>query len=340
MDIAQLKEKLCDNEESIRTILEEAGFVNIHKSNNGFRCAFEEGGNDSSVSVNSSTLKSIVFSRNIQGDIITLIQKKLNLEFIDAFKWICAKLGYSTSYKKKDIILPFGGAWKRFSKDTYVEEEYTTYDESILDGFGKGANHLFIKDGISIQAQERYECLYDVASNRFCVVWRDMFGKIIGITGRYNGDWKKDGVAKWFPIIPFTKGTHLFGLNLNYNSIVSNEVVIILESEKAPMQLSSWGLDVGVGLGGNVVTDQRANIIKALRPKTIIVALDEGLDVDISRKNAELLKSDNSLYKNKVCYIHDKNNKYLAKDSKNSPTDIGYEGFKKILNDEDCVVWV
>ena len=78
MDILELKSKLSNDTDKIILLLEKSGFNNIHVANTKYiRCGYEDGFD--SVSVNIETLSSICFSKNINGDIFTLIQNKLNI---------------------------------------------------------------------------------------------------------------------------------------------------------------------------------------------------------------------------------------------------------------------
>lgn len=338
MDVNQLKNKLSEDSELIKKLLEEAMFNNVHVvSSKDIRCGWDDG-NDS-VSVNIGTLKASCYSQNIFGDIFTLLQKKLSLDFYDTFKWTCHKLGYTTSFKQKEnTYLPFGGVYKRFSKDSCETDTYKIYDKSIIDEYGICPNVRFIKDNISALTQEKFNIGFDIESNRITVPWKDIFGNIVGIMGRFDGDYKKAKVAKWFPIISFEKSRFVFGLYENYHTIQQHDMIIIGESEKTSLVLDSYEMPYGVGLGGHSIQPQRADLIKATRVKNIIIILDEGLEENDSIEIAKQLKSSNSIYSNNVYYIYDKNNKYLKKDGKQSPYDLGYELFMKMLCDKECIV--
>ena len=337
MDVLTLKDKLSNDSEKITYILEEAGFENIHpSSSNQLRFNYEDG--DSNSVINIETLSVSCFSRNIKGDIFTLIQHKKNIDFYKSFQWICKKLGYNSTYKEKSVHLPFNGVWKKFSK---VEEDstYEVLDENILSQYKIQGNLRFLRDGIDLQTQEKFGCFYDIESNRLGICWHDVYNRPVGIMGRYNSeDYEKDKVAKWFPIIPFSKSPHLFGLNVNRDKIIEKDVIFIGESEKFVLQLASMGLNIGVALGGNALSKQRVNLIHGLRVKNIYLMLDEGLEESHSRELAEQLKCETRFYTNNVYYVYDKDNKYLKKGSKDAPTDLDYEDFKKLM--KECSILV
>ena len=342
MDVSTLKEKLVGDIEKITYLLEEAGFTNIYQSSNKIRCGYDDGVNNVSVSV--ETLSSVCFSRNINGDIFTLLQSKLNLTFYEAYQWVCKKLGYDGKYREKKIHLPFNSCWLKFSKaETYDNDDYEVLDKRILDQYKIQGNHLFLADNIDLKTQENFGCFYDVETDRFCVPWFDIYGQLIGIMGRTNNpNYEKEKINKWMPVISggFNKSNHLFALNRNRDHIIEKDAIMIFESEKAPMQMESMGLRYSVASGGCTMNEKRANLIKGLKVKNIYLMYDEGLDEEVLKKNAKILKCNNEFYKNRVFYFYDKNNKYLPKGSKMSPSDLDYETFKRLIQDKECFVEV
>ena len=150
------------------------------------------------------------------------------------------------------------------------------------------------------------------------------------IMGRLNKYEIDDFENKWMPIQPFQKSKTIFGFSENYHSIQNKGVLFVGESEKFTMQLSSHGVDLGLSLGGNNLSQFQANNIKSLFAKRIIVSLDEGLDEQVSVDMARRLKQEN-FFQNEVLYIYDRNNKYLPKGSKMSPSDLSKNQFRKIV---------
>lgn len=339
MDVSQLKDRLYGNTEYIYQLLESAGFLNIRPNGDEFRCQWDEGHTNGGVQLKINSLKANAYSMNFSGDIITLIQNKLDLSFGRAMKWICSELGFSDDdFEKREIKLPFGGVFKQIKREIYGVDECKTYPEDVLNEYGVIPCVRFLNDGISATTQEKYGVGYDVASNRITVPWRNVYGEVIGIMGRINDDDPPIDMAKWFPIIAFSKNNSIFGMYENYNSIIEKDICFIGESEKTSMVLDSMNMPVGLGLGGNVLSDFKASLVKSMRPKTIILIMDEGLDENVSKRNAEALKSNNTYYKNRVGYVYDRENKYIPKGSKASPYDYGKEVLEKLV--KECTIWV
>lgn len=338
MDIYQLKEYIIDNPDLIGLILEKTGFHDVDDDfNHGmeYRCALEEGKNPTAVRVLKDNLYATCFSTNLKGDLITLVQDKLQTTFPKAIKTIADII----NFKDTDVIeyqLPFGGFFKNIMKLSSIEPiDIETYPESILDQFEMKPNTMFLEDGISVDVQNKFKISYDFITNRIAVPWRSFEGELIGVMGRLNKREIDDNESKWMPIIPFAKSKTLFGYSQNYRTIQENGICLIGESEKFPLQLESKGLAVGLGLGGSNLSEIQANHVKSLFPKKTIIMLDEGLEEEHSRELAKQLKM-NNYYKNNVGYVYDKDRKYLPE--KYSPADLDKETLNKLI--KECTVWI
>lgn len=340
MDVHALKQHIIDNPDHIETILEKSGFHNVtdNYKQNEFRAAREEGRNPTSVRVSKDTLSAMCFSTNLKGDLITLVQAKLDLSFPKTINKVSEMIGFKLENKPfEPVTLPFGGYYKKISRLKNDDFDLETYSDDILSQYEKIPSLLFYEDGILPSVQMKYQVGYDSLSSRIVVPWWTFDGRLCGIMGRLNKRDVGSDENKWFPILPFPKSKTLYGFVENYHSIQDKGIVMIGESEKFSQQLASKGLNIGLSLGGSFLSEVQANNIKSLFPKKIIVAMDEGLEEDHSRAIAEQLKMD-KFYKNIVGYIHDKNNAILPKGSKLAPSDLNKNDIKKLI--ENCTIWV
>lgn len=337
MDVYSLKQHIIHNENLIELILENVGFHKIRDLGNEIRCARDEGRNPTSIKINKSTLSTVCFSTNIKGDIITLVQEKLNITFPEALKLIGKIINFDFNDTDIQIQLPFGGYYKKIGVNREQDIRIKTYSEDILKQYEKRANMMFFQDGISQQVQEKYGVGYDVISGRITVPWYSLDMELCGVMGRLNKREVDEYEIKWFPLIPFEKSKTLFGYNHNYKTIQEMDCVLVGESEKFSLQLASMGMDVGLSLGGNHMSEIQSNHIKALFASRNIVALDEGLPEDHSREMAEKLKF-NNFFQNNVGYIFDRENRYMPMGSKVSPSDLGKETLQKLI--KECTVWI
>ncbi len=331
MDVYGLKQYIINNPHLIEEILEQSGFCKIRDLGDEIRCARDEDKNPTSIKVHKETLGSVCYSTNIKGDLITLVQKKKELGFREALNFIAEISGYKLNTNPIEIVLPFGGFFKNLGVNKGTGSiDIKHYDESILNMYANIPNKMFFEDGIFPEIQERYGVGYDAVTGRITVPWYSLNMKLCGIMGRLNKREVEGYEMKWFPIIPFEKSKTIFGYKQNYEIIQSRDILVVGESEKLPMQLSSMELDIGLALGGCHMSEIQANHIKALFARRNIIAFDEGLDEEISIEAAKKIKF-NNIFKNNVGYIYDRNNEYLPKGSKLSPTDVGKETFEKLL---------
>ncbi len=334
VDILKLKQHLINAPDLIEKVLIECGFSNIHHVPEGWRAGWEEKSGGNSIIINAHNLWCTSFSKNIQGDLITLVQKRLGMIFPKAVKMITTTIGYEESTEEivESKIEVFGGLFNQFKAKKQQSEIITTYDESVLDRYLKMPNKRFLKDGIGIFTQDYYEIMYDPLSNRIVIVWRNVLGEITGIMGRLNKAEIEEYESKYLPLIPFKKKKILYGLNQNYGSIADRGTIVIGESEKLVMQMHSYGFHNAVSIGGSYISDQHKNLIHSAMPKKIILALDEGTEEDRIVAEAEKLKAVNPFMdKAEIYYIYDKLNDILPKGSKSSPTDFGKDGLKELM---------
>jgi len=286
------------------------------------------------VKVNINTLGSSCFSTNLHGDLITLIQAKLGLSFSSTISKIADMIGFKSSEKTETFTPPFGGFYRKISRLRNEDDiEIQTYSDDILLDYKSIPNMLFYKDGISTDVQLQYEIGYDCMSGRISVPWRSFDGSVVGVMGRLNKLKTSEDEKKWFPIQSFAKSKTIYGYSNNYNTIQEKGIVMVGESEKHTLQISSKGMDVGISLGGTSMSEVQANHIKSLFVKTNLIMFDEGLSEEISRDIAMKLKLD-KFFKNNVMYIYDKNNMYMPKGSKLSPSDLDRNTLKKLI--ENC----
>lgn len=330
MNVQIIKAKLYNNPELIQEVLHKVGFSDISYNpyRDEVRCARAKGRNPTSIKVDIKTLKSACFSTNIYGDIITIVQYKLNENFAKTLQVLGNMLNINPDIK---YTPPFGGFYHSIHKTgTNYSDNIKTYDDSILSKYWDMPSELFIKDNISAEIQKRYQIGYDPISKRIVVPWRYTDGRIGGITGRYNSVTVEDGIPKWLAVLPFQKHNFLYGYVENYHNIMKHGKCIITESEKGVMQASTYNINLGLSCGGSNVTDS-ISLIKSLSPDTTIIAFDEGLERDYIHAQAEKVKEELG-EDTQVGYIYDVNNDVMLGGSKFSPTDLGREIFLELAS--------
>jgi DNA primase len=364
LNITHLKEKIINNEEYIIKILQAIGCCKIHNSsNNEIRCAKDENSNSTGISIKKDTLYTFLRSStmNVSGDIFTLIQELKDCKLYKAIEIVCNAIGLSVSEFEKDekIILPFGGYYTGIKREPETYVNIPVYSESVLTEFKLIPHKRFLADGINLKTQQLFNIGYDEETDRIIVPWRNSIGQIVGITGRYNDTaeyCKINNIPKWFPIINFYKSQILFGFYENYNYIQSEKTIFIGESEKFPMQLRSMEIkekpvydengdlqeyetiNCGVSVGGHSISNIQKRLIQSAFLENIIVCFDEGIPEEQIKTEAEKLKYSSKFIECNIAYVFDRDNKYLPKDSKASPSDFGKDIFQKLI--QECTVWI
>lgn len=336
----RLTEHLRGNADACINILEDLGYQNISHlySKNELRFSREEGTNPTSMKLSLETLKFVCFSTNEYGNLYTLVMKNKDMSFPKALNYVAEFLGLSRKSLTQKIKLPFSGFYKGLMKEI-TEPEYSmeTYDESILDDYKDKYNMMFYKDGIDFDTQREFNVGFDIETLRITVPEYTLDGRLCGIMGRLN-DSNCDKHERWIPIIPCSRSLTLYGYHKNYAEIQRKGLVVIGESEKFVQQLHSMGCNIGLALCGCDISSIQAKYIKSLMTNRIILALDEGLEEEQIRMQAEKLITCNAMFKNKVGYILDKENSYIPKNSKGSPSDFGRKVFSELCKSH--VVWI
>lgn len=288
MSVEILKEYLKENPDDIIKILELTDFhsISFFDNKNEIRCAYYEGGNPTSVVVNCNTLQCYVYSKGFGGDLFYIISIHNNWNFIQTINFVIQTLNIKDT---KDAKIPyiFNGVYKRISRKK--NNCSPPIDKKILNQFVNHPSLRFLNDNISLLTQYKFNIKYDPSTNRVVVPWFDKQGNLVGITGRYNFN-QIGKNPKWKALESFQKGNFLFGIYENLEDIKNSECVIIGESEKFVMQLDSYGYHNGLALGNCTITDKQARLIKSLPVKKIIIALDEGVNIEHILAQCEKLK--------------------------------------------------
>lgn len=281
MDKEALKQYLIDNPDIVEEFLVSCDFygVKYYESSSQWRMGIEEGSSTSSIRLSSKDLsyKDYKFSDN--GDIFSLIMLKKNINFGTALQYIASK----TKFIDKEVTitkceLPYCGYYRNFKKYEESFESLEVYDKILIEEYPKTISKLFLKDGISMETQEKWDIRYCSESHRVVIPCYEG-DNLIGAIGRYNcKDVDKD-IPKYLPIIRYNKSSYLYGLTEN-EKYIKDSTVFIVESEKTVLTCDSIGINNVVAIGGNSISNIHKNKLLKSSPKDIILILDKGLGYD------------------------------------------------------------
>jgi hypothetical protein len=189
---------------------------------------------------------------------------------------------------------------------------------------------MYKYDGIGLAAQKFWDIRFSIMDNRIIIPIRNEFGQLCGAKGRLNGV-PKDDEPKYIYPIPVMSSQLLYGYSENYQYLYGNDIIIV-ESEKSVMQAWNFGVRNIVALGSNNLSEKQTKLLLQLQPKRIIIAMDEGLNFEHTKRNADMIKNTSSIFTPEIWYWDSTQN--LDINHKDSPTDNGFTMFKQIIDEQ------
>ncbi|MDD2799395.1 MAG: DNA primase [Bacteroidales bacterium] len=149
---------------------------------------------------------------------------------------------------------------------------YATSDNQITRDFpAKGFNpQVLLAAGVIGVSDKGFQ--YDVFRDRLTLPFLDMYGKVIGFTGRYLGSEEK--MAKYLntgDTQAFSKGNVLFGLYQAKQHIAQQEKAYLVEGQIDVLSMAQKGIRNTVGGSGTAFTDAQAKLIKRYSSNTVII---------------------------------------------------------------------
>lgn len=317
-----IKENLIKNTDLLIKTLEDYGFGNIKCDyEKEIRCGYSDESNPTSVVINLNNLYCTIFSKNIKGDIYTILSWKSGQDFKQVHKYLNSLFGDDIEIVETKKRMLFGGAFKKYIGNNYENDVF--YSDKEIKSYSKRPNQMFIDDGIEIKTQQLFDIRYDFESHYIIIPWKDECDIIRGIRGRRNFD--DDTKPKYMTFKKFKKSNFLFGLNKTIPYILQKRSVIIYESEKSVMKSWQYGYKNCVAVGSHSLSDNQIRLLK-YNVDNICIAYDKDVEeevlIDECKKIKKILPNVN------VYYMIDKNN---ILDEKNAPVDKDLEIFNKLL---------
>lgn len=324
MDIKELKTYIYENQ-YIEQILEDiqCHHIKYHSSGNYWSCANATGNNQSAITIkNCEQLWVTNYTRqmvnsNRATDIIDLVSYTLSIDFVHALRTICNKIGISYYYDfSEDIpesfrILDMINSMSTDYQDD-SEKPLLPISENVLTYYRPYVNDMFYKDNISYGTQKEFEVGYDEQLNRITIPIRSDIGDLCGVKGRLFKYSLDENEQKYIYIEKCARSKILYGLYKTMNGIKNSGIVYVMESEKAVMQLWSYGYYNGVATGGKKVSNTQIEMLFRLGVE-IVFAFDKDVQMEELEDLANRFPNGTPLY-----YIFDK---YNLLNEKESPSD-------------------
>ena len=328
--LKEIKKELLDNPEKLEELLEYFNFYNIHihQSYISFGRAIDSSKKSIAIRLEKNDYLYVSdYARNINQDLFTYISEQRLVDFKDIISVVrkILKIDDFSIFREPQGI--FGGFYEKIRK----KNEYTcrTYDESILNKYVALANMRFIRDNITIDAQQFFNIRYDVESQGIVIPIYNQVGELMGVKVRCNYD-VQDGEMKYYYLIPCQMSQTLYGYSQNYNYLVNN-VIYIFESEKSVMQCYSYGIRNCVALGSGSISRKQVQMLLELNPQKIIFMHDVGFDLENILRNINIVKSYSRFSEVELGYWDYFDRLY---DDKVSASDLGKKELLRIIDNE------
>lgn len=327
----EIKTQLVENPNKLIELLEEFGFEHINHRGNEIRLARDwQGGSNISIKLKNNQY-CVVFdwSRGVTTDIISYIIQEKNVDFREVLQATKKILGLGNDWKPQQKKMLFGGIYNNLScKNRDIQLK--TYDESVLDQYERAGNLMFLRDGISLSSQRFWDIRFSLEDNRIIIPIRNEYSELVGAKGRLNGDADEEN-PKYLYTIPVAISQLLYGYSENYQYLYGNDVILV-ESEKSVMQAWDFGVRNIVALGSHSLSEKQSKLLLQLQPTRIIIAMDEGLEFEHTKRNADMIKNFGGILTPEIWYWDSTMD--LDIDLKCSPTDMGKEKFKEIIEEQ------
>lgn len=276
-------------------------------------------------------------------DIFSLISTIFNIDFSSAFRYICNKFNINAG---ENIYVPSEDKVDTsFIKKFESKEPSYTLNEipkTLLNRYFNLYHQSWIDDGISIETMRKFGIMFSINENKIIIPHFDVNGRLLGVRGRALNQEDIDEGRKYMPVyhpkmgvLKHPTGANLYGVHVNKEKIQQTKSVILLESEKGPMQLDTMQFHIpGVGISGSSISDEQIKILVDLGVENVIL----GLDKEFKQTGTE----EELFYKKKVTSgFIDKMLPYFRLfiiwdtqnllDYKDAPTDKGREVFEKLF---------
>ena len=245
-------------------------------------------------------------------------------------------LGQIKISKRKTNNTEFDMSKYEFDKIIPVLNEYP---KSILEYFTSYYHPVWLKDGITKEAMDKFQIKFSIGQNKIIIPHFDINGRLVGIRGRTLEKKEAEEYGKYRPIqignITYTHQLqfNLYGIYEHQNGIRRRRSAIIVEGEKSVLLDDGFYGDLSnaVACCGSTFNKYHISMLTdILGANEITVALDKEYTdwrTDKAKRYREKLENMCRKYKNQATfsYIWDFDNIFEEKDS---PFDKGKKIFE------------
>lgn len=277
------------------------------------------------------------------------LRNNYDWELYDAMSYIASYFGFSSSAKKPQTK-DESARWEVFRKHNYTIpqaspiKQLNEYNPIILTRFSYPRISNWEKEGILSSVSKKNLIGYYPGGEQITIPHFDINNRLIGIRGR---SLVEEEAVQWGKYRPLTinqveyahpLSMNLYHLNKTKENIKRSKVAIILESEKACLQMESFyndERDISVACCGSFVSRYQIDLLLKLGVQEIVLGFDRQFqqikDEEFLNLKKKILKLEKEYgRKVRISAIFDKK---MITPYKASPTDCGREIFEQLLNE-------
>ena len=293
MDIKELKKYIIENNK-VEYILENLNCQKIKFHSSGYwTCGNPPpSDNPNAITVYYDNLKVINYTKDMPepSDIFTLIEYYNNTNFFKSLKWVCDLLEidfYKNSNEDVPKELVITKQLLNMRTGQKIDDDDTPIKplpEEIIKYYPPIGNVMFFNDGIDYQTQYEFGLSYDNESNRILIPIHSEIGDLVSYKGRLFKDYLNKDEQKYLYLYPCPRNKLLFGYHKTAPFIKKEKRCFVFESEKAVLQLWSYGYYNSIATGGTKIGQTQIDKMSRLGVPIYLC-----FDKDIEKKTIETI---------------------------------------------------
>jgi len=265
-----------------RYLMESLGFTGIRETSKEIRtaCRIHGGDNKTSFRFNKETKTWVCFSHRCHeifgNDIIGLIKASMNIDFMDAVRYLESLVGTidSADYLEHK---------RRKEKESFIRSRKlkgpkpSIVTDECLNQFKPFRSDYFIKQGFTKETLDFFEIAggYTDAHGfiRDIIPIRDDKGELAGYSLRDIREDVSDEDYKYIHTLGFDKDKVIYNLN-NAKEFLQEKPLIIVEGQKSVWRLYQYGIKNVVAVMGSHITSGQVNLLCTYVFKGIVIMFD------------------------------------------------------------------
>ncbi len=247
------------------------------------------------------------------GNVFNFVMKYENVNFLEAVKIVCEKIGYQLNIdpKKNNKVLKKEYEMYDYAVKYYCNNLNTTLgieakkyllnrgiNDDIINEFkiglaldNQGLNNFLQRKGFTTTDMEKVglvnksgiDC-YDFFADRIMIPIQNMSGEVVAFTGRIYKDTPASKYINTKETSIYKKSQVLFNFYNAKNYIKKEGTIIIVEGNMDAIMLSCWGIKNVVALMGVAISDEIIKEILKTKAKVLLMLDNDnaGLEATIA----------------------------------------------------------